>query len=348
MPELLITKVEKGKIKKKCSHQVCCGCWTTAGKKISDPWPGNILHHGFVFALVGLDLNNLLHWVHERKLRKDRNYGEWFFFCSCLGKMHPFQWGKTHIYIHAEMGRQLGRRIKPSKTSNSIVVTSFIDSHSLSSTLSETRDKNSLCRSTWCSDGLCWVLSRGWADGITQSRSSLTSPMGSLHQGQAHFSFLTQPYQGKPHWNCLCEMLLSPWKWLSPTSSFPPQVLPTGSHISLLVATQCSRLGKWPVLRLPCHQQKQRAIFNLFVPGERVWGFYAAMGSQGRGCQTPLSLLLRPFPTPLVQLLWPNIICHSQVPPGCPQKMRLQPSSDPRTSPVPMRSRNDGFEKRLV
>lgn len=161
------------------------------------------------------------------------------FFCSCLRKIHPFQWGKTP------------------KTSNSIVVTSFIYFP-----ISEKK----ACEGPYgviTGDSLCCALSRGlsWGAHTVQEHSHLSHEV--LAPRGAHLSFLTQPPQGKTHWNSLCGMLPSPKKWLSPTSSFPSPVLPTCSHISLRVASQCSRLGKWPVLKLPFHQQKQIAIFNL-------------------------------------------------------------------------------------
>lgn len=165
----------------------------------------------------------------------------------------------------------------------------------------------------------------GWADGITQSRSALT-----LHQGEAHLSFLAQPRQGKPPCSCLRGMLLSPRKWLSPTSSFPPPVLSACSHISLLVAAQCNRLGKWPVLKLPCHQQKQIAIFNLpsFFQ-ERESEVFMQPWPCSQGCQTSLSLFLRSWHTLLVQLLWPNMICHSQVLQAVPEKWDSNPPQPP-------------------
>lgn len=55
-----------------------------------------------------------------------------------------------------------------------------------------------------------------------------------------------------------------------------------------------------------------------------------------------------PFPGPLAQLLRQRLTCPSQVPPGCPQKMRLQPSSVPSLPPASVRNRNDGMEKKWV
>lgn len=81
------------------------------------------------------------------------------FFCSCLRKIHPFQWGKTP------------------KTSNSIVVTSFIYFP-----FSEKK----ACEGPYgviTGDSLCCALSRGlsWGAHTVQEHSHLS--MRSLHQG---------------------------------------------------------------------------------------------------------------------------------------------------------------------
>lgn len=187
MPELSITKVEKGKGKKKCSRQLCCGCWTKADKKISDPWPGNILHHGFVFALLGLDLNILLHLVHVRKKRKDRKYSEWMFFCSCLGKMHLFQGWKTHIYP-CWGGKAARKKDKTTKDLQQYCGDNFYLFPPLYPAHCQRPEEKRACEGPYgviTGDSLCCALSRGlsWQDHAVQEHNHLThevrAPRGS-------------------------------------------------------------------------------------------------------------------------------------------------------------------------
>lgn len=151
----------------------------------SDPWPGNILHHGFVFSLLGLDLTILLHWVHDRKKEKtEKMVCE--FFCSCLGKIDPFQWGKTHMNPCWDR-KAAKKKDKATKDLQQYCGDIFYLFPLL------WKEKPVKDHMVWSQGTVSVVLWAGsWADKLTQCRSTLTSPMRSLHQGKAHFSFLAQ------------------------------------------------------------------------------------------------------------------------------------------------------------
>ena len=181
--------------------------------------------------------------------------------------MHPSQWGKMHIHPCWD-GKAARKKDKATKDLHQLCgdISCLISLLYLTPCRRPDEKKN-LWRTMrcncegWtpsCSEQVAELL-RSWS----ASGSTCTSPWRSSSRGGTRSSFLTQPHQGKPHVNHLHELLLSPRERLSHASSFLAPMPPTRSCIPLLIAAQHNRLGKWSVLKLPHHQQKQMAIFNL-------------------------------------------------------------------------------------
>lgn len=158
-----------------------------------------------------------------------------------LGKTHPFQWGKMHIYPCWEKNaaRKKGKAIKDLHRLCGDV---FYLISLLYLTCCRRADEGKAHEGLYHATGGDWTpLCSEWGAESPRSHSASgnlrTLPRRSSRRGGTRSCFLSPPPQGKPDFNQLCEMLLPPRKWLSPTSSFPAPHVPTALWLLPLSTT---------------------------------------------------------------------------------------------------------------
>lgn len=149
--------------------------------------------------------------------------------------------GKKHIYIHAGMGRQIGRRVKPSKTSNSIVVTSFIYfPFSIQYTVKDQKEKKPVKGHMLWWQGMVSVVLWAGAELIGSRGAGAHSPHPWGPCTRGHPILLAQP-AGESHTAIICVGCCCPQG--SPSLP-PPPFHPCAAHL-------------FPHLSACCHSVQQ-------------------------------------------------------------------------------------------